>query len=105
MDIVRRALASPCGQIAENAGVNGAIVVQKIRENKNANSGYNAQTSKYGDLVEDGVIDPTKVVRSALQNAASIATLLLTTDAIVSEIPEEKPKTPAPGGGMGGGMY
>ena len=105
VDIVRRALASPCGQIAENAGVNGAIVVQKIRENKNANYGYNAQTSKYGDLVEDGVIDPTKVVRSALQNAASIATLLLTTDAIVSEIPEEKPKTPAPGGGMGGGMY
>jgi len=107
IDIVRRALVAPCAQIAENAGVNGAIVVQKIVESSDANYGYEALAGKYCDLVAAGVIDPTKVVRSALQNASSIATLLLTTDAIVSEIPEEKPKMPAggPGGGMGGGMY
>jgi len=107
IDIVRRALVAPCAQIAENAGVNGAIVVQKITESGDANYGYEALAGKYCDLVAAGVIDPTKVVRTALQNASSIATLLLTTDAIVSEIPEEKPKMPAggPGGGMGGGMY
>ena len=106
VDIVRRALVAPCAQIAENAGVNGAIVVQKITETDQPNFGYDAQAAKYGDLLKVGVVDPTKVVRSALQNAASIATLLLTTDAIVSEIPEEKPAAPggAPGGGMGG-MY
>ncbi len=106
VDIVRRALSAPCSQIAENAGVNGAIVVQKITESDDVNYGYDAQASKYCDLVEAGVVDPTKVVRCALQNASSIATLLLTTAAIVSEIPEEKPKMPAggPGGGMGG-MY
>ena len=106
VDIVRRALSAPCSQIAENAGVNGAIVVQKITDSDDVNYGYDAQVSKYCDLVEAGVVDPTKVVRCALQNASSIATLLLTTDAIVSEIPEEKPKMPAggPGGGMGG-MY
>jgi len=106
VDIVRRALSAPCSQIAENAGVNGAIVVQKITETDDVNYGYDAQADQYCDLVDAGVVDPTKVVRCALQNASSIATLLLTTDAIVSEIPEEKPKTPAggPGGGMGG-MY
>ncbi|MFH1732722.1 MAG: chaperonin GroEL [Planctomycetota bacterium] len=103
VDIVRRALVAPCAQIAENAGVNGAIVVQKIVESRDVNYGYDALAGKYCDLVAAGVIDPTKVVRSALQNASSIATLLLTTDAIVSEIPEAKPKMPA--GGMGGGMY
>ena len=106
IDIVRRALVAPCAQIAENAGINGAIVVQKITENDDVAFGYDAQAGKYCDLVAAGVIDPTKVVRSALQNAASIATLLLTTAAIVSEIPEDKPAMPAPGGGgMGGGMY
>jgi chaperonin GroEL len=104
VDIVRRALSAPCAQIAENAGVNGAIVVQKITEGKDTNFGYDAAAGKYCDLVEAGVVDPTKVVRSALQNAASIATLLLTTNAIVSEIPEEKPKAPAGAPGMGGGM-
>ena len=111
VDIVRRALVAPAHQIAENAGVNGAIVVQKIMETAKVNFGYDALAGEYCDLVEAGVIDPTKVVRSALQNAASIGTLLLTTDAIVSEIAEDKPRMPAGGGGMGGmgggmgGMY
>jgi len=105
VDIVRRALVAPCGQIAENAGVNGAIVVQKITESKDPVFGYDALVGEYGDLVKAGVIDPTKVVRSALQNASSIATLLLTTDAIVSEIPEDKPSAPAAAGGGMGGMY
>ena len=93
VDIVRRALVAPCAQIAENAGINGAIVVQKISESSEVNYGYEALDGKYCDLVDAGVIDPTKVVRSALQNAASIATLLLTTDAIVSEIPEKLPRS------------
>jgi chaperonin GroEL len=103
--ILRRALEHPIRQIAVNAGAEGSIVVEKVREDKNSNFGYNAQTDAYEDLVEAGVIDPTKVVRSALQNAASIAGLLLTTEAVVVEKPEEE-KMPAmpPGGGMGG-MY
>ncbi|MEW6359740.1 MAG: chaperonin GroEL [Planctomycetota bacterium] len=96
--IVRRALESPIKQIAENAGIDGAIVAQKVGENKNDNFGYNALTAEYGDLVEMGVIDPAKVVRIALQNASSVASLLLTTEALVSEIKEEKP-APMPGGG------
>ncbi len=106
VDIVRRSLVAPCYQIAENAGINGAIVVQKITESSDLNYGYDAMIGEYTDLVKAGVIDPTKVVRFALQNASSIATLLLTTDAIISEIPEDKPKMPAGGGhpGMGGGM-
>ena len=106
-DIVRRAIEAPLRWIAQNAGVEGSIVVQKVKESKEAHYGYNAATDKYEDLVHSGVIDPTKVVRSALQNAASIASLLLTTEAMVSEIPEDK-KEPAghPGGGGGmGGMY
>jgi len=104
--ILRRALEHPIRQIALNAGAEGSIVVEKVRENKNANFGYNAQTDIYEDLVEAGVIDPTKVVRSALQNAASIAGLLLTTEAVVVEKPEDEPAMPGgmPGGGMGG-MY
>ncbi|MFO7898115.1 MAG: chaperonin GroEL [Planctomycetota bacterium] len=105
VDIVRRALSAPCSRIAQNAGVNGAIVVQKITESDDAAFGYDALVGKYCDLAKAGVIDPTKVVRCALQNAASIASLLLTTDAIVSEIPEEKPKAGAGGGGGMGGMY
>src|SRR6185369_7754178 len=81
----------------------GAVVVGRVRESKVAEEGFNAQNERYENLVEAGVIDPTKVVRSALQNAASIASLLLTTEALVSEIPEDKPEPPA-GGGHGGGM-
>jgi len=105
-DIVTRALRMPVRQIAENAGQDGAVVVQKALELGDYTHGYNAATDKWGDLVEMGVVDPTKVVRSALQNAASIASLLLTTAAVVSEIPEKKPAMPDPSGmgGMGGGM-
>ena len=96
VEIVRRALESPICQIADNAGVQGVIVTQKVKDGKGA-YGYDAAKNEYGDLVKAGVIDPTKVVRSALQNAASIAGLLLTTDALVAEIPEKK-KPPMPGG-------
>ena len=105
INIIRRALEEPLRQIAGNAGLEGAVVIARVRESKNAEEGFNALTEKYENLVEAGVIDPTKVVRSALQNAASIASLLLTTEALVSEIPEEKNDSPAGGGhGGGGGM-
>jgi chaperonin GroEL len=108
VQILRRALEEPLRQISENAGAEGSIVVEHIRRHDNTNWGYNAQTDTYEDLVKAGVIDPTKVVRTALQNAASIAGLMLTTEAVVVEQPEEE-KAPAgaPGGmdGMGGGMY
>ena len=106
VDIVRRALEEPIRMIAQNAGAEGSIVVAKVRESKDKNFGYNAQTDTYEDLVKAGVIDPTKVTRTALQNAASIAGLLLTTECVVVEKKEDKP-APAggpPGGGMGG-MY
>jgi chaperonin GroEL len=102
VDIVRRALVAPIKQIAENAGLDGSIVAQKVIESKHKNFGYNALTKEYGDMIEFGVIVPTKVERVALQNGASIASLLLTTDAIVSEIPEKKE---APAMPPGGGMY
>jgi chaperonin GroEL len=101
--IVRRALEEPLRQIVGNAGEEGAVVVGKILESKDPHYGYNAQTSVFEDLVKAGVIDPTKVTRTALQNAASIAGLMLTTEAMVSEIPEPKQAAPA-GGGHGGGM-
>jgi chaperonin GroEL len=101
--IVRRALEEPLRQIVGNAGEEGAVVVGKILESKDPHYGYNAQTSVFEDLVKAGVIDPTKVTRTALQNAASIAGLMLTTEAMVSEIPEPKAAAPA-GGGHGGGM-
>jgi chaperonin GroEL len=107
VDILRRALEFPIRFIATNAGAEGSIVVEKVRGNKNANYGYNALTDKYEDMVEAGVIDPTKVVRSALQNASSIAGLLLTTECVVVEKPSEEKAGGAhggPGGGMGG-MY
>src|SRR5688572_27565488 len=105
VDIVRRAIEAPIKQIVENAGGDGGVVAQKVKESKDVNFGYNALTHEYGDLMKMGVIVPTKVERSALQNAASIASLLLTTDAIISEIKEDKPEPAgAPGGGMGG-MY
>jgi len=100
VDIVRRAVVAPIKQIAENAGLDGSIVAQKVMESKEKNFGYDALRKEYGDMIEFGVIVPMKVERIALQNGASIASLLLTTDAIVSEIPEKKEKTPAmPGGG------
>ena len=103
--IIMRSLEEPLRQIAENAGAEGSIVLDKVRSNKNPNYGYNAQTDDYEDLVEAGVIDPTKVTRTALQNAASIASLLLTTECVVVEKKEEDKAAPAmPGGGMGG-MY
>ncbi len=102
-NIVRRALEEPLRQIVGNAGEEGAIVVGRIRDSKEANFGYNAQTGQFEDLVKAGVLDPTKVARTALQNAGSIASLMLTTEALVAEIPEEK-KEPAMGGHGGGGM-
>jgi chaperonin GroEL len=102
VDILRRALEFPIRQIATNAGAEGSIVVEKVRESKDPKFGYNALTNEYEDLVEAGVIDPTKVVRTALQNAASIAGLLLTTEAVVVERPEEDKG--GAGGGMPGGM-
>ncbi|MGA8260140.1 MAG: chaperonin GroEL [Arenicellales bacterium] len=101
--IVRRALEEPLRQIVNNAGQDGSVVLNKILE-KSGNFGYNAATEEYGDLIEMGILDPTKVTRSALQNAASIAGLMITTEAMIAEIPEEK-ESPAggmPGGGMGG---
>ena len=107
INIVKRALEEPLRLITSNAGWEGAVVAEKVRSNSNANYGFNAQTETFGDLVDAGVIDPTKVTRTALQNAASIASLLLTTEALVSEIPEKEDKHagPPPGAGMGGGMY
>src|SRR5881296_913384 len=105
VNIVKRAIEEPMRWIATNAGHEGSIVVQKVRDMKDT-EGFNALTDTYEDLVKAGVIDPVKVVRSALQNASSIASLLLTTEALISEIPEEKKEAPAmPGGGGMGGMY
>jgi chaperonin GroEL len=105
VNIVARAIEEPMRWIASNAGHEGSIVVQKVREMKDS-EGFNAQTETYEDLVKAGVIDPTKVVRSALQNSSSIASLLLTTEALICEIPEEKKEAPMPHGGGGmGGMY
>jgi chaperonin GroEL len=100
VDIVRRACEEPLRQIVVNSGTEGAIVVGKVRDNSNPNYGFNASTDTYEDLVQAGVIDPTKVTRTALQNASSIASLMLTTEAMVAEIPEKKP-APAPGGPHG----
>ncbi len=103
--IVKRALEEPVRQIAQNAGHEGAIIVGRIRESKQTNFGFNAETEQFEDLVESGVIDPTMVTRTALQNAASISSLLLTTEALVTEVPEDKTDVPpAPHGDMGG-MY
>jgi chaperonin GroEL len=105
VEIVRRALEEPIRLIAQNAGAEGSIVVAKVRESKDRNFGYNAQTDAYEDLVKAGVIDPTKVTRTALQNAASIAGLLLTTEAVVADKQEARPAPAAPMGGGMGGMY
>ena len=100
INIIRKALEQPILQIAENAGVEGSVVVDKVRANKDPNFGLNADTVEYGDLLKQGVVDPAKVVRTALQNAASIAGLLLTTEVLITDLPEKK----AAGGGMPGGM-
>ncbi|MBL8686755.1 MAG: chaperonin GroEL [Alphaproteobacteria bacterium] len=107
VDIIRRAISAPARLIAENAGTDGAVVVGKLLESKNTNWGYDAQTGTYTDMFKAGIIDPTKVVRTALQDAASVAGLLITTEAMIAERPEKKaPAMPAPGGmgGMGGDM-
>jgi len=101
VDIVRRALTTPTRQIAENAGTDGAIVVGKLLESKDPNWGFDAQKLEYADLVKSGVIDPTKVVRLALQDAASVAGLLVTTEAMIAEKPDKKAPAMPPGGGMG----
>ena len=106
VNIVRRALEEPLRQIAQNAGVEGAVVLSRVRAEKGENHGYNAETDTYGDLVKEGVIDPAKVTRIALQNASSIAGLMLTTEALIAEIPEKEKAPAGPhAGDMGGGMY
>jgi chaperonin GroEL len=106
IDIVRKAIQTPARQIATNAGADGSIVVGKIMEKDQYSYGFDAQTGEYGNLVSKGIIDPTKVVRCALQDAASVAGLLITTEAMVAELPKKEPPMPAmPGGGMGGMDY
>ncbi|MDP6406555.1 MAG: TCP-1/cpn60 chaperonin family protein, partial [Alphaproteobacteria bacterium] len=104
VDIVRRSLQAPLRQIAENAGFDGAVVAGKLSEQNDTKRGFDAQSENYVDMVKAGIIDPTKVVRTALQDAASVAGLLITTEAMVAEVPEKKDAMPAmpPGGGMGG---
>jgi chaperonin GroEL len=101
INIVLKALEAPARQIAENSGVEGSIVVGKIMENKSETFGFDAQKEEYCDMVEKGIIDPAKVVRAALQDAASVAGLLITTEAMVAELPKDKAPTPMPGGGGG----
>ena len=106
IDIVRKALSWPARQIAINAGEDGSVIVGKILEKDQYDFGFDAQNGEYGNLVTKGIIDPTKVVRAALQNAASIAGLLITTEAMVAERPKKDSGAPAmPGGGMGGMDY
>jgi chaperonin GroEL len=103
ISIIRRALQAPIRQIAENAGVEGSIVVGKVTDHKSPSFGFDAQTGEYGDLIGKGIIDPAKVVRVALQDASSVAGLLVTTEAMVAERPKKDSGSPAmPGGGMGG---
>jgi chaperonin GroEL len=102
--IVLRALESPIRQIAENSGVEGSIVVGKVLESKSETFGFDAQDETYVDMLEAGIIDPAKVVRAALQDAASVSGLLITTEAMVAELPKDKPAMPAGGGMPGGGM-
>ena len=104
VQIVRRAIEQPTRTLADNAGAEGALVVEEIKKRK-GNEGYDVATEQYTDLVKAGIVDPTKVTRSALQNAASIAGLLLTTEALITEIPEKEKTPPMPPGGMGGMDY
>ena len=102
ISIVKRALEEPIRQIVVNAGVEGAVIVMEVKKNKKTSYGFNAATEEYGDMIEAGIIDPTKVTRTALQNAASVAGLLLTTECMVAELPKEDKAPAMPGGGMGG---
>ena len=106
VNIIKRSIEEPLRHIAANAGFEGSVVVERVKEEK-GNIGFNAEKGKYEDLLEAGIIDPTKVTRTALENAASIASLLLTTETLITDLPEENKSVPAmpPGGGMGGGMY
>ncbi len=107
VDIVKRAVESPVRALANNAGVEGSVIVEEVKKRK-GNEGYNVATGEFEDLVKAGVVDPKKVTRTALQNAASIAGLLLTTECLITEIPEKEKPAPAghgPGGGMGGMDY
>jgi len=101
--IVRRALEEPVRQIAANAGLEGSVILDKIVSKKSPGYGFDAQNEAYGDMIEIGIVDPAKVTRSALQNAASVASMILTTESLVTDIKEEVPPAPAPGGM--GGMY
>ena len=105
INIVMKALEAPIRQIVENAGVEGSIVVNRIHENKSQTFGFNAQTEEYVDMLDAGIVDPAKVVRTALQDAASVAGLLITTEAMIAETPKDKPAMPMGGGGMGGMDY
>jgi chaperonin GroEL len=100
VEIVRRAIEAPVRQIAENAGAEGSIIVGKLRETSDFAYGWNAQTDEYGDLFAQGVIDPAKVVRTALQDAASVAGLLVTTEAMIAEKPKKEAAPTMPAGGM-----
>jgi chaperonin GroEL len=104
VNIIRRALQAPIRQIAENAGSDGSVVVGKLLESKDTSFGFDAQKGEYTNMVKAGIIDPTKVVRTALQDAASVASLLITTEAMIAERPEKKSPPMPGGGGMGGGM-
>jgi chaperonin GroEL len=104
INIVLKALEAPIRQIAENAGVEGSIVVGKVTDENSETYGFDAQTEKYVDMVDAGIIDPVKVVRTALQDAGSVAGLLVTTEAMVAELPKEPAPAMPPGAGMGGGM-
>ena len=103
--IILKAIEEPIRQIAKNAGLDGSVIVDKITASKKANFGFDALKNRYTDMVESGIIDPTKVARCVLQNAASVAATLLTTESVVTDIPAPEPAAPAAGGGMGGGMY
>ena len=103
--IVAIALQAPIRQIAANAGVEGAVVYEKVSENESVNYGYNAATEEYADMIGAGIVDPTKVCRSALENAASIAGVVLTTESLVADLPSKEPMMPGGAPDMGGGMY
>ncbi|MEW6053196.1 MAG: chaperonin GroEL [Nitrospirota bacterium] len=105
VEIIRRALEEPIRQIVNNAGIEGSVVVEKVKHAKDVNSGFDADKEEYVDMIKAGIIDPTKVTRYALQNAASVAALMLTTSVMITDIPEEKPEPPMPPGGGMGGMY
>ena len=105
ISIIRKAIQAPLRQIVENSGVEASVVVGKLLEQKSATYGFDAQEETYVDLIEEGIVDPTKVVRTALQNAASVAALLVTTEAMVADRPEKDSALATPGGGMGGMDY